>query len=83
MDLKPLLAARKTIAITCIVHKRCGGKALKMLYTHESEQSTLVGLEAILAFLFGVLVFSEACSPARIAGVLLITFGIISLRSAF
>jgi multidrug transporter EmrE-like cation transporter len=43
----------------------------------------VVGLEAILAFLFGVLVFSEACSLARIAGVLLITFGIISLRSAF
>jgi len=28
----------------------------------------VVGLEAILAFLFGVLVFSESCTPARIAG---------------
>ena len=27
----------------------------------------VVGLEAMLAFLFGVLVFSESCSPARIA----------------
>jgi multidrug transporter EmrE-like cation transporter len=43
----------------------------------------VVGLEAILAFLFGVLVFSESCSPERIAGVLLIALGIISLRSAF
>ena len=43
----------------------------------------VVGLEAILAFLFGVLVFSESCSPVRIAGVLLIALGIISLRSAF
>jgi small multidrug resistance pump len=43
----------------------------------------VVGLEAMLAFLFGVLVFSESCSPVRIAGVLLIALGIISLRSAF
>ena len=43
----------------------------------------VVGLEAILAFLLGVLVFSESCSPVRIAGVLLIALGIISLRSAF
>ena len=43
----------------------------------------VVGLEAILAFLFGVLVFSESCSPERIAGVLFIALGIISLRSAF
>jgi multidrug transporter EmrE-like cation transporter len=43
----------------------------------------VVGLEAILAFLFGVLVFSESCSLVRIAGVLLIALGIISLRSAF
>jgi drug/metabolite transporter (DMT)-like permease len=38
---------------------------------------------AILSFLFGVLVFSESCSPVRIAGVLLIELGVISLRSAF
>jgi multidrug transporter EmrE-like cation transporter len=42
----------------------------------------VVGLGAVLAFLFGVVVFSESCSPARIAGVLLITLGILSLRSA-
>ena len=42
----------------------------------------VVGLESILAFLFGVLWFSESCTPVRIAGVLLITGGIVSLRSA-
>ena len=34
---KPLLA---DAALKPIVHKRCGGKALKMVYTHESEQPT-------------------------------------------
>jgi multidrug transporter EmrE-like cation transporter len=43
----------------------------------------VVGLESILAFLFGVFLFSESYHPARIAGVLLITGGIISLRSAY
>jgi multidrug transporter EmrE-like cation transporter len=43
----------------------------------------VVGLEAVLAFLFGVVLFSESCSPSRIAGVLLIALGILSLRSAF
>jgi multidrug transporter EmrE-like cation transporter len=43
----------------------------------------VVGLESILAFLFGVLVFSESCTPVRIAGVLLIAGGIVSLRSAY
>ena len=37
----------------------------------------VVGLESILAFAFGVLLFRESCTPARIAG------GIISLRSAY
>jgi multidrug transporter EmrE-like cation transporter len=43
----------------------------------------VVGLESILAFVFGVLVFSESCTPVRIAGVLLITGGVVSLRSAY
>jgi pyruvate,water dikinase len=34
---KPLLA---DAALKPIVHKRCGGKTLKMVYTHESEQPT-------------------------------------------
>ncbi len=41
----------------------------------------VVGLEAVLAFLFGVLLFRESCTPMRIAGVLLIASGIVSLRS--
>ncbi len=41
----------------------------------------VVGLESILAFLFGVFLFSESCTPWRIAGVFLIAGGIISLRS--
>jgi multidrug transporter EmrE-like cation transporter len=41
----------------------------------------VVGIESVLAFLFGVLLFSESCTPARVAGVLLIAGGIISLRS--
>ena len=40
----------------------------------------VVGLEAIFAFLFGVLVFSESYAPVRIAAVSLIALGIISLR---
>ena len=51
----------------------------------EVDQLLLTNCEntAILTFLFGVLVFSESCSPARIAGVLLIALGVISLRSDF
>jgi hypothetical protein len=40
-----------------------------------------VGLESILAFLFGVFLFSESCTPSRVAGGLLIASAIISLRS--
>jgi multidrug transporter EmrE-like cation transporter len=43
----------------------------------------VVGLESILAFVFGVMLFSESCTPVRIAGVLLITGGIVSLRLAY
>ena len=42
----------------------------------------VLGIESILAFAFGVLLFSESCTPARIAGVVLIAGGLISLRSA-
>jgi multidrug transporter EmrE-like cation transporter len=40
----------------------------------------VVGLESILAFLFGVLLFNESCSQGRVAGVALVALGIISLR---
>jgi multidrug transporter EmrE-like cation transporter len=40
----------------------------------------VVGLESILAFLFGVLLFNESCSQGRVAGVALIALGIMSMR---
>ncbi|MGQ0456327.1 MAG: DMT family transporter [Hyphomicrobium sp.] len=40
----------------------------------------VLGLEAVLAFGFGVLFFGESSSQGRIAGVVLITLGIGSLR---
>ena len=61
------------------------GAALQTLAMKREELAVtylvVVGLELILAFLFGVLVFSESCTPVRIAGVLLIAGGIISLRA--
>ena len=61
------------------------GAALQTLAMKRKELAVtyilVVGLELILAFLFGVLLFSESCTPWRIAGVFLIAGGIISLRS--
>ena len=62
------------------------GAALQTLAMKQEDLAVtylvVVGLEAILAFLFGVLVFSESYTPVRIVDVLLIALGIISLRSA-
>jgi multidrug transporter EmrE-like cation transporter len=61
------------------------GAALQTLAMKREELAVtyvlVVGLESILAFLFGVLLFSESCTPRRIAGVFLVAGGIISLRS--
>jgi len=61
-----------------------GGAALQTLAMKREDLAVsyilVVGLESILAFLFGVLLFSEGCTP-RIAGVVLIAGGIVSLRS--
>jgi multidrug transporter EmrE-like cation transporter len=61
------------------------GAALQALAMKRQELAftylVVVGLECILAFLFGVLLFRESCTPMRIAGVLLIASGIVSLRS--
>ena len=61
------------------------GAALQTLAMKRSDlvftYLAVVGLESVLAFLFGVLLFSESCAPARIVGVLLIAAGIVSLRS--
>lgn len=40
----------------------------------------VVGIECILAFLFGVLLFDESCSQGRVLGVTLIAVGIVSMR---
>lgn len=40
----------------------------------------VLGLESVLAFLFGVLIFHESASAARIAAVLMITCGIVLLH---
>jgi multidrug transporter EmrE-like cation transporter len=71
----------ETIALFAI------GAALQTLAMKRQDLAVtyllVVGLESILAFAFGVLLFSESCTPARIAGVALIAGGIISLRSAY
>jgi multidrug transporter EmrE-like cation transporter len=41
----------------------------------------VVGIEAILAFVLGVVLFKESASLARIAGVTLIFFGLVLLRA--
>jgi small multidrug resistance pump len=41
----------------------------------------VVGIEAILAFLFGVVLFKESASLVRIGGVALIFFGLVLLRA--
>src|SRR5262245_36999633 len=63
-----------------------GGACLQTLAMKREDLAItyliVVGLESILAFLFGVLLFSESYSHGRIAGVLLIALGITSLRIA-
>ena len=70
---------------TVIVFALFVGTALQTLAMKREDLAVtylwVVGLESILAF--GVLLFSESCTPARIAGVVLIAGGIVSLRSAY
>ena len=54
------------------------GAALQTLAMKREDLAVtyrVVGLRSILAFAFGVLLFSESCTPARIAGVALIAGG--------
>ena len=61
------------------------GAALQTLAMKRSDlvftYLAVVGLESVLAFLFGIFMFSESCTPIRIAGVVFIAIGIASLRS--
>jgi len=63
-----------------------GGACLQTLAMKREDLAVtylvVVGFESILAFLFGVLLFSESASLGRVAGVALIAAGIASLRIA-
>jgi multidrug transporter EmrE-like cation transporter len=60
------------------------GAAAQTLAMRQAEMGAtyilVLGLESILAFTLGVLVFKEPATPARILAVLLVTAGIVLLR---
>ena len=62
----------------------CAGAAAQTLAMRHAEMGAtyilVLGLESILAFTLGVLVFKESAAPIRILAVLLITTGIVLLR---
>jgi multidrug transporter EmrE-like cation transporter len=63
------------------------GASLQTLAMHKSgvmgiTYVLVVGLEAVLAVIFGAVFFQEDYSPFKLAGVGLITIGVICLRSA-
>ncbi len=62
----------------------CAGAAAQTLaMRHEEMAATYIlvlGLESILAFTLGVLLFSESAAPLRILAVLLVTAGVVLLR---
>jgi multidrug transporter EmrE-like cation transporter len=62
----------------------CAGAAAQTLAMRQSEMGStyilVLGLESILAFVLGVLIFSESAAPIRILAVLLVTAGIVLLR---
>ena len=62
----------------------CAGAAAQTLAMRHAEMGAtyilVLGLESILAFTLGVLVFSESATPVRILAVLLVTAGIVLLR---
>jgi len=63
-----------------------GGACLQALAMKREDLAVtyliVLGLESVLAFLFGVVLFSESYSHGRVAGVTLIAAGIASLRWA-
>jgi multidrug transporter EmrE-like cation transporter len=62
----------------------CGGAALQALAMRQADMGTtyiaVLGLEAVLAFLLGVWLFSEPATPARILAVALVVAGILLLK---
>jgi multidrug transporter EmrE-like cation transporter len=63
----------------------CAGAAAQTLAMRRAEMSVtyifVLGLESVLAFGMGVLVFSEPATPVRILAVALVTVGVLLLRS--
>jgi multidrug transporter EmrE-like cation transporter len=62
------------IAGACLQTLAMRGEDLGVTYI------VVLGVEAILAFIFGWLLFNEQVSPLKIAGILAILAGIVALR---
>ena len=62
----------------------CAGAALQGLAMRGAEMGVtyiaVLGLESVLAFTLGVIVFREPATPLRIAAVALVTAGILLMR---
>ena len=62
----------------------CAGAAAQTLAMSQAEMGStyilVLGLESVLAFTLGVLIFKESAPPVRILAVLLVTAGIVLLR---
>lgn len=62
----------------------CLGAALQGLAMRHAEMGptyiVVLGLEAVLAFVLGVWLFSEPATPVRILAVILVTAGILLLK---
>lgn len=62
----------------------CAGAALQAIGMRHAQMGityiAVLGLEALLAFALGVLIFSEPATPVRILAVALVTAGILLLR---
>jgi multidrug transporter EmrE-like cation transporter len=63
----------------------CAGAAAQAMAMRRAEMSAtyifVLGLESVLAFALGVVVFSESATPLRILAVALVTVGILLLRA--
>ena len=61
------------------------GASLQMIAMRQSEMSStyiiVLGIEAVTAFLLGMVLLNEDVTPTKLAGVLLIAGGVLALRS--
>ncbi len=61
------------------------GASLQMIAMRQSEMSStyiiVLGIEAVTAFLLGMVLLNEGVTPTKLAGVLLIAGGVLALRS--